>query len=362
VTEESRPETPEETLARLSAYARSVDLETPSPYQAVEGTQDRESVEAAPPTPYQPAPGQAAQPTHAAPGQRVPTQPTPHQPAAPPPALPAPVRRTRTGLIVGLVVGALVLIIVAVGAVSAVRWIGAERPIAEPVPSSPADAADGAWINYPGTAYLDDPAVLAGPRLEQVQSESARLAEEYRAALTDQFGLTWTEVYEPLTGHDENGYGGTSLLYYYSSEEWQGSAKVSDPQARQKIRDLFTRIAGEYGSTETRLSNELSVDDAESAKRRFGAATQADQPMWSLRAEEAIGDFVAVRSEVLDRSFPIDPSWEGDIWFDLEQAGKDDLVVTLRVDAYGLLSEKDEVEYRDRLDDYDLDAKPEGEG
>lgn len=311
--DESRPETPEETLARLAASAASPESpEELSPYRAADPSVD-----------------------------------------------PAPRTGKRTGLVVGLVVLLLVVGGTSVGAFFALREDAIESGLYQPLPFEPeAPAAEGDWANYPGVSYLDDAEVLAGPRLEEMQAEATRFAQEYQSALTAEFGLTWSERYASLLNQNKNGYGGTSLLYYYSSPEWQGSAKVTDPQARQKVEELFHRLALDYGSTDYYLANEFPVDDAAIAKQQFGAAGLAKQPMWEMAGDHVIGQSIYMHSKVLDRSLPIDRSWEGDIWFDFDEAGSDNLVVTLRIHGIGMLSQKDEAEYRDRLEEYDLSAKP----
>ena len=313
----SRPETPEETLARLTAYASSTgSADDRSPYQVAEPSPDPE---------------------------------------------PAP-RKSRSGLTVVLVVLFLMVAGVSVVAFFAIREDATESsPNFTPQPQpSEAPTADGDWADYPGVSYLDDSEVLAGPRLEVAQAEAERFVRDYQTALTSEFGLTWTETYKPLLSQDKNGYGGSSLLYYYSSPQVQGSATVTDPAARQKVEELFHRMVLEDGATDYYLANELYADDATTAKRRFGAATQATQPMWAMRGNDAIGPFLTVRSDVADRSLRADPSWEGDVWFDFDVAGEDSLIVTLRIEGAGLLSQADEAEYRERIAAYDLTAKPEG--
>lgn len=214
------------------------------------------------------------------------------------------------------------------------------------------------WSAYPGSADRDDADVLAGPSLEAVVADSEAMLKEYRDALTEKYGMTWTEVIPDSEVHDFNGYGGDSMLYSYSSSYWQGEVVVDDPGARQVIQDTFATVTGDHGGGDLVVWNDLLTDDTKYNKQAFGAAAKPDQAYWQLT--NSVGDPLTglyVASDVFDQNLPTDPSFSGANTF---QAPEHDnsLVVTVDASARALLSEKDRAAYQKAIEPYAGKTRP----
>lgn len=237
------------------------------------------------------------------------------------------------------------------------QTFGAPRPA--PTFTNPPDPVDE-WTDYPGSAYLDSAEVLANPSLETVTSEAETLIEEYKTQLTAELGVEWSTTYDGRLDRASNGYDGDSLLYVYSSAEWQGVVTLDDPTARQTVTDIFAALGEKYGESDSWLSNEIYEDDADAAKKQFGAATIDQQPMWTVYALDPIATGSTLATRMLDTNLPRDPSFEGEYWFELGDVPAGSFVVTISFDDYGLLSDVDRDAFTTQLGEYDEDSKPEG--
>ena len=372
MTDDREPESLDETYKRLSPYSGSPKAAPTPP---------------APPTPPRvygdPAPEPSGPPSSYAP-------PPPGMPAYLPPAplgTPLPPQQAfesappvapnglRTGVIIAIA-GALVAVLVSTVAVVTVATDQSSVAVADPTVDpntdpntdpdvdpnpSPAPINPGVvdeWTTYPGSAFEDSAAVLAGPSQEKVVEESEALIEEFTSTLTADLGVEWEQTWTGILDTGSNGYGGDSMLYDYYSPEWIGSVKLDDPTARQQVYDLLTRLSDEAGGEPLLFSNEVYEDDAASSKEQFGAAKVADQAMWSFYGRDAIASGLSISSRVYDLNFATDPTFTGDSWFtDATEPGT--IYVKIQLSAYGLLAEGDRAEFERLLGPYDEDAKPE---
>jgi hypothetical protein len=281
----------------------------------------------------------------------------------------------RTGVVIAIA-GALVAVLVSTVAVVTVANEQSSVAVADPSadPSAepdidpdvdpdpaPAPVNPGVidqWTTYPGSAFEDSAAVLAGPSQEKVVADSEALITEFTSTLTADLGVEWEQTWTGILDTGSNGYGGDSMLYDYYSPEWIGSVRLDDPTARQQVYDLLTRLSDDAGGEPLLFSNEVYEDDDASSKEQFGAATIADQAMWSFYGRDAITSGLSISSRVYDLNLATDPTFTGDSWFtNATEPGV--LYVKIQLSAYGLLAEGDRAEFERLLGPYDEDAKPE---
>jgi hypothetical protein len=280
----------------------------------------------------------------------------------------APVRSRSTGATLAIVAASLAMVLVIAGMGGTLAALSRsygpptnDQTFGAPQPtfSNPPDPVD-AWTDYPGSAYLDSADVLANPSMETVTSETETLIEDYKAQLTAALGVEWSSTYDGRLEKASNGYDGDSMLYDYSSVEWQGVVVLDDPTARQTVTDIFATITDTYGAGDSWFSNEIYDDDAEASKKQFGAATVDEQPMWTLYALDTIAPGSTLATRMLDTNLPRDPSFDGDYWFELGDVPAGSFVVTISFTDYGLLSDADRDAFTTKLGEFDESAKPEG--
>jgi hypothetical protein len=354
--EKPRAETLEETYQRLSPYGSHPDgvprpPEPPTQLVGSAAAADAEPVDqgAPPPPPRVP---KAPRTRRAARAARTATVPR------------APANATaKVVIVVAIVVSFCSVLVLGLAGFALVSSVNASRTNDEQIETvgpDPDPAVVDEWTTYPGNAYNDSDDVLAAPSMEKVVEQSRAFVEEYKTALTTEFGIDWDEKYEEYLEQGSNNYGGDSLLYDYNSPEWQGSVVLDDPGARERISDIFSDLAVKYGASDDWLSNELYDDDADASKSQFGAEYLRDQPLWTSYAVEAISDETSFSTRVFDTNLTRDPSFEGDIWFELGEVPSGSLVVTISAASYALLADADRDEFIDRLGDYDEARKPAG--
>jgi len=375
MTDEREPETLDETYQRLSPYSGSPRAAPvpPAPPKPPRVYGDTAPAPSGPPSSYAPPP---------------PGTPSVLPPAPLPSAIPAqeafePVTSAPNGLRTGVIIaiaGALVAVLVSTIAVVAVAGDQSSVAVADPnidpdpnvEPDPNVDPDPGVtpvpppinpgvvdqWTTYPGSAFEDSAAVLAGPSQEKVVADSEALITEFTSTLTADLGVEWEQTWTGILDTGSNGYGGDSMLYDYYSPEWIGSVKLDDPTARQQVYDLLTRLSDDAGGEPLLFSNEVYEDDTVSSKEQFGAATISDQAMWSFYGRDAITSGLSISSRVYDLNLATDPTFTGDSWFtNATEPGV--LYVKIQLSAYGLLAEGDRAEFERLLGPYDEDAKPE---
>jgi hypothetical protein len=355
-----RPETLEETQARLARVQQdAAQPPTSAPIPAVSGT---------PGTPYGPgAPGMPDPAVLGGAGEfgTAPTRPDPYaastfEPMSAPtmsaPSIagaPSPVPRRAVSRIA---IAAGVLALVTVGGVTAYNAFDGGSPSPyDPDPDQPEYSEE--WQTFPGVSYADPNETLAQPSYEQVAATADGVLAEYRDSLTAEFGLVWSQRYEPYTGIESNGYGGDSMLYFYDSGSWQGQATVDDPTARQRIFDLFTELAAANGGEGVLLRNELYSDDEAYSRAEFGAAQLSDQALWSYFDSFASLADGYVSVDVFDRTLPVDDTFDGDYMFTFDES-TDTLYVTINGWAGALLKEADREAFETALEPYHGDYEP----
>lgn len=222
----------------------------------------------------------------------------------------------------------------------------------------PGPSADEDWREYPAVGGTDAAGILDRPSLEATEQAAEALLADYRAVLTEELGLEWTQVREPFSTPMPNGYQGQSLLRFFTSAAWEGAVSVDDPGARQAVLDAFARVSAEHGLTEFAVRNDLLPGDP-SAEREFGAIAREEQALWSFTSWS--GDALAgltLSSEVIDRTVPTAASFDGDFGFGYAIRGGT-LYVTVEASAPLLLSEADRDEFSERLARYAGRTPPE---
>jgi hypothetical protein len=280
---------------------------------------------------------------------------TPYGPAEVdiPAAVPAVARRTtRTAVIAGLVVGLIAVAGVVAAVLAGSGTFDANDPAVGPA-VDPVVAEH--WQSYPGSAFRTPEEVFASPPMDGVIAQGEAFVTEFRTALTEQYGLEWTTLYEPGTERDYNGYGGESLLYRYDSGLWHGVAIIDDPNARAEVEALFVRIAAANGGDGAITFNDFSEDNPD-AEQQYGAKTKPQQPLWSF-IESDDASTLGFQADVYDATVPADPAFDG-LWrFELTETGT--LYVTVQATAYALLAEGDRDEFERLLEAYAGQTPPE---
>lgn len=212
------------------------------------------------------------------------------------------------------------------------------------------------WQSFPGVSYVDPTVTLEQPSYEQVVAATEAMASQYRDALTTEFGVVWTQNYEPYSGLEDNGYGSDSMLHYYDTGAWQASMKLDDAEARERILELFTEITATDGEGVV-LVNELYSDDDALSESQFGAAGSGDQALWSFFDSFPALANLYLSSDVYDSAVPVDPSFTGASNLILEESG-DTLYVTVSGYVGALLKEADRAAFIAALEPFGGDFTP----
>lgn len=242
------------------------------------------------------------------------------------------------------------LVVVALATILAVGGVGASVALFAGGGGSPD------WTAYPGSSYRTVDEVLAGDSLETVKANGDAFVAEYMQELTDTFGVTWTQRTAPFLGSDINGYGGDSMLTFYTGGEWQGSVTLDDPTARQRISDIFERLAYEHLAIDVYAKNDITSVGKE---EQYGAADKADQAAWELVGSGSDTHNIRFRSVVYDRTLPTDPTFEGAPFILIEEGDSNTLFVYVVVNSYALLAEADRDAFIEALEPYDGLTPPE---
>jgi hypothetical protein len=273
---------------------------------------------------------------------------------------PSPRRRGSAASLVSGILGTVVVVaVVAVGLVWVVQATdgGVDALVAPNAESIDPPEVDQ-WTDYPGSAWMDSTDVLAAPSAEAVVTTAKGFTSAFRDELTQQLGFTWRKIGAEYDAAGGNGYDGQSMLHDYRTAEWQGYAPTDDPGARARIEGLFSELARTSGYDDVWRANDLYEDEEASARSEFGGPSLDEQPLWRTYAEPSTGGDIDAVLRTLDLDVPADPSFDGEVWFDLEDVPDGSIVVTVSVTSYGLLAEADRAEFAQRLGAYDESQKP----
>ena len=356
-----KPETLEETQARLARVPQGV---TPQPSPAV--SSPITSVPPPPGTPYGPTAPGAPDVSHlsgAGDFGTSQTRPDPYataafaQPGSAVPLAPTPSRRPFA--IAAIAFGAVAVVVIA--AVVAYFALAYTDTDIDPSGGDPLTGGEPEyseeWQSFPGVSWSDPSVALEQPSYEEVSAQLDAMAAQFRDELTAEFGIVWSERYGTYSGLESNGYGGDSMLYYYDSGSWQGQVRLNDPGARQRILDIFTAISDANGGEGVFLRNEIYSDDPDASRSDFGAEKLEDQALWSfIDWFPSIAD-AALSADVIDRSIPVDSSFDGDYMFTFDESS-DTLYVSFYAYAGALLKEADREAFEDALAPYNGDYEP----
>jgi hypothetical protein len=253
----------------------------------------------------------------------------------------------RRGILLAAIIAGTVVVLGAAVAVALVSTV-----IRPPV--------DAIWIDYPGNAYAEPAQVLAGDSKEVVVADAEDFLEAYRAELTAELGLEWSETWQGSLEYGSNYYSGESLLWDYNSAEWQGSVQLDDPTARARVAEIFARVSAQFGASDYRLNNDIHLDDAAQSEKQFGATNLDDQAVWSfISSGDQSREQLRIAGRAWDRSLPSAATFTGDVWFNEEAVGSDTFVVVVSLWSYDLLAEVDRADFIDALKPYEGLERPE---
>ncbi len=174
-----------------------------------------------------------------------------------------------------------------------------------------------------------------------------------QSALAD-YGLVWSVEVEGLTEHGSNGYGGESMLYNYMGPSLVGAADVQDPEAREKITEIFADIVAEHPDVEVFRSNE-QFEGAE-AENRFGSADRDEQALWEIQGVDTGWVGVTLTLSVFDAGVTTDSDFSTPYW--MPSATTATLFVRVTAFAPHVLSENDRAAFIAALEPYAGEAQP----
>ena len=211
------------------------------------------------------------------------------------------------------------------------------------------------WSSYPGSAYRDSAEVLAGQTVEEVSADAQSRLEAIREALTDELGITWTQVYDETQARDLNYYGGESLLYIWDSGTWRGEVATSDPDARQKVEALFASFVAE-GNDYSAWNDLVPAGDALTLEQ-YGLGDKSSQALWSLTSHDARNN-VSFSLDVYDSTVPVGETFVGADQFSIPEGDTNTLYISLFANGQALLSDADLAEFQRLLQPYVGQDKP----
>ena len=251
----------------------------------------------------------------------------------------------------GRALGASALVLTLVFNVATVGALTAVRTSVAGSYTNTRSEADKFWEAYPGAKSIDEATVLAQPSLEAVRSRVEAAYADVRAALSDEFGYTWTSTPE-LVKPERNGYGGESMLQNYTSESWFTNEPVQDFSRKHDIMGVIEDVMVEHGFTSLTSINDPSYGlTPDILKKMFGSADPATQPQWEWYSYDWDSDTV-LYFDIIDLSLDTTGEFTAARQAMHDRTGEPMEGIQLVALGEYLLSEQDVDAFRDAMSKY----------
>ena len=137
------------------------------------------------------------------------------------------------------------------------------------------------WSQYPGVPQVPTDQILKDQTLDQLQPRVDAAMADVRAAITAEFGFTWSAKGADVVEYDTNRLGGMSLLNTYDSVAWQTSQTLRSDADKKRALTVVTAVMVKDGFGTPELQNIPGPD----ALQEFGGFTLEDQGRWVLAGQ-----------------------------------------------------------------------------
>ncbi|MFZ4842487.1 hypothetical protein [Mycetocola saprophilus] len=153
------------------------------------------------------------------------------------------------------------------------------------------------WNAYPGIRGVDPAEILEKPSLEEDIARTDDLNAKLRAALSTEFGITWTMHGKNTLRNNRNGYGGESMLVDFSGPVWTSDRPMQSVAEKRRLRDVVTRVMMQNGVSRTVVTSDPSFQpDPGNLERFYGSANPDQQHTWAMvSVDRQINFYVDVR-------------------------------------------------------------------
>ena len=205
---------------------------------------------------------------------------------------------------------------------------------------------------YPGIKGTSNSDVLAQPSLEEVRESSEAALADIKERLSDEFGYTWSPAGDEDLRPERNGYGGESMLVQYTSAKWGTNEPIQDYDRKLEVMDVIDEVL-----TEHEMWGIISLNDASSGlddsmrEKLYGSADPRTQDTWEWYSDDYPGPrrFYATISDTShDETGDFTASREAQA----ARTGEPVEGLQIMFLAPELLSEADQAEFEQRLEDY----------
>ncbi|GAA3669556.1 hypothetical protein [Microbacterium marinilacus] len=209
------------------------------------------------------------------------------------------------------------------------------------------------YESYPGIAGEDASTALARPSLEEVRELSDALSAEIREALSDEYGLTWTEAPGEDVRPERNGHGGESMLVRYMSPTWSTNEPVSGTALKTPVMRSIEDVLARSGWWAMWSFNDpASGLDPSILEDLYGGDDIDEQVAWEWYTSDPSNEIV-VYATITDLSRDTTGEWRADREADSRRTGEPLEGLQIRFYAERLLSEADRDEFERRMAEFD---------
>lgn len=137
------------------------------------------------------------------------------------------------------------------------------------------------WSQYPGVPQFSTDQILANATVEELKPRVDAAMEDVRAAITKEFGFTWSAKGEDAVEYESNRFHGTSLLNTYDSVTWQTNHTLRTDADKRRALAIVTAVMAKDGFGTPALLNVTGPDGLSG----FGGFTLEDQGRWVLAGQ-----------------------------------------------------------------------------
>ncbi|MBB5633389.1 hypothetical protein BKA04_001612 [Cryobacterium mesophilum] len=134
------------------------------------------------------------------------------------------------------------------------------------------------WSRYPGVPQFSTDQILKNETVEELEPRVDAAMEDVRAAITKEFGFTWSAKGQDVVAYESNRFHGTSLLNTYDSVTWQTSRTLRTDADKRRAVSIVAAIMERHGFGTPALLNVTGPDGLQD----FGGFTLEDQGRWVL--------------------------------------------------------------------------------
>ena len=204
------------------------------------------------------------------------------------------------------------------------------------------------WSRFPGVPQVTTDQILDNQTIEQLEPRVDAAMEDIRAAITQEFGLTWVAKGEPVTERESNRYKGTSLLNTWDSVTWQTTGTLRDRADKDRAVAIVTQVMERHGFGHPELANIQGPEGI----GLFGGFTLDDQGRWLLEGRPPEVSRGSLQFTILDLAQDRTGILTADSDAAVASHGWEPEYLSVAYHGDFMLSEKDRAEFERRAELY----------